>query len=110
MKQVSKNLPEWITQKQQKEEEEMQALEKSMEEMQESRLVIQSEMAKHQEYMIQLTDKVSLFDICESPLIVLQKKELMKQFEAEAQENSMRKSQINQLQRGKREYSNFMFT
>ena len=61
IKQVTKDLPQWLILKQQKEVEEMTNLKKSVEALHESRLAIKDEMTKHMQYMKGLNEKVTKY-------------------------------------------------
>lgn len=61
IKQVTKDLPQWLILKQQKETEDMSNLQKSIENLNESRHVIQDEMEKHMQFMNQLNEKVAFY-------------------------------------------------
>lgn len=58
IKQVTKDLPQWLILKQQKEAEDMADFQKAMEVLNESSSTIKEEVEKHSQFMKELHDKV----------------------------------------------------
>eukprot|EP00026_Physarum_polycephalum_P000559 Phypoly_transcript_00560.p1 GENE.Phypoly_transcript_00560~~Phypoly_transcript_00560.p1 ORF type:complete len:1396 (+),score=273.29 Phypoly_transcript_00560:123-4310(+) len=85
IKQVTKDLPQWLLLKQQKEAEQIADWQKSVGALNDSHFAIKDELAKHTQYMKDLSEK---------------KSELMRQYEEETHEEAMRKHKLSNIHKG----------